>query len=403
MSRASGPWRVSRAMASSTLPARSYSKGAGVCIVPPCLGPRRSLGGLVRLIMVSSKRAVNGSISIRLSRPVPGEAGGARPWGDMTLTQLEAFVLVARLGSVTAAARALGVSEPAVSSALSALRQQMGDQLISKGSNGMVLTPGGQRFVPIASQIVGLAAEGHAVIRQAQGAPARLRVAATSRVAEFVAPPLMAAFFARNPSIETSVGVVESGEMPALLHDRLADVCFGPHLSGESAVGLTSDPMMRYGLTVVASPTHRLAGRPGVRWPELVGEDWLVDPSGMDPSSEIGLLMAQLHVPPDRVQVFPNQAAAWSAASLGSGVAPAIAHLAARDIERGALCRLDVVSTPVQLLWYASALVPDRRSPAVATLMRFLTTPEAMQAMHRSDGAVPASRFRPPVYVTLWS
>src|SRR5919202_6611814 len=38
----------------------------------------------------------------------------------MTLTQLNAFVLVARLGSVTAAANALGVSESAVSQALSA-------------------------------------------------------------------------------------------------------------------------------------------------------------------------------------------------------------------------------------------------------------------------------------------
>ena len=51
----------------------------------------------------------------------------------MTLTQLNAFVLVARLGSVTAAANALGVSEPAVSQALSALRQHLGDQLLTRG------------------------------------------------------------------------------------------------------------------------------------------------------------------------------------------------------------------------------------------------------------------------------
>ena len=46
----------------------------------------------------------------------------------MTLTQLNAFVLVARLGSVTSAANALGVSESAVSQALTALRQHLGDQ-----------------------------------------------------------------------------------------------------------------------------------------------------------------------------------------------------------------------------------------------------------------------------------
>ena len=59
--------------------------------------------------------------------------------GVMTLTQLNAFVLVARLGSVTAAANALGVSEPAVSQALSALRLHLGDQLVSRGPGGMTL------------------------------------------------------------------------------------------------------------------------------------------------------------------------------------------------------------------------------------------------------------------------
>ena len=43
----------------------------------------------------------------------------------MTLTQLSAFVLVARLGSVKAAAGALSVSEPAVSQALAALRRYL--------------------------------------------------------------------------------------------------------------------------------------------------------------------------------------------------------------------------------------------------------------------------------------
>jgi len=329
------------------------------------------------------------------------------PWSwytvSVTLTQLEAFVLVARLGSVKAAASALGVSEPAVSGALAALRQQLSDPLITKTTSGMSLTAGGQRFVSIASQIVGLAAEGESVIRQAQGAPTRIRVAATSTVAEFVVPPLLAAFAARTANVETDIGVSESAEMAALLHERLADVSFGPRLTGDLAQGLTSEPMMRYGLVVVASPAHRLAETTGIKWPTLTKEDWLVAPSAMDPSNEIGMLLARLHVPAERIRVFPNQTAAWAAAGQGEGVAPAISHLVSRDIERGLLRRLDVVSTPIQLLWYVSALPVKRRSPEVATLLRFLTTPEAMQSMHRSDGAVPASRFRPPVYVTLWS
>src|SRR3954451_9307904 len=159
----------------------------------------------------------------------------------VTLTQLEAFVLVARLGSVKAAANVLGVSEPAVSGALAALRQHLGDPLISRSPTGMALTVGGQRLVTIASQMVNLAVEAEAAIRDAQGAPELLRVVATSIVAEFVAPGLLGCFTDRTASVETSVGLTSEAERSALLLERLADVGLGPRLSA-----LVSEPMMRY-------------------------------------------------------------------------------------------------------------------------------------------------------------
>jgi hypothetical protein len=48
-------------------------------------------------------------------------------------------------------------------------------------------------------------------------------------------------------------------------------------------------------------------------------------------------------------------------------------------------------------------LAPDRRTPAAWALRRFVTTPEATQAMLARAGGVPAERFRPPVHVTIWS
>ena len=58
--------------------------------------------------------------------------------------------------------RALGVSEPAVSAALAALRKHLGDPLITPSSQGMALSGGGQRLVGIASQMINLAAEAEA-------------------------------------------------------------------------------------------------------------------------------------------------------------------------------------------------------------------------------------------------
>jgi molybdate transport repressor ModE-like protein len=319
---------------------------------------------------------------------------------DVTLTQLEAFVLVARFGSVTAAARTLGVSEPAVSGALAALRQQLGDALVERGPQGMTLTAGGRRLVPIASQMIALAAEAEDAIRQARGAPDRLRVVATSTVAESVAPGLLAAFGARAGAVDVTLGVASSEEIPAVLQERLADVALGPHIS---AAELESVPLFRYRLLFVAAPGHPLVSAGRQRARALAGQVWLVAADATDPASPVGGLLRQLGVAEADVRVFASQAAAWAAAADGQGVAPAIAHLVAKDLARRSLVALDVEGTPVELLWHATMLVAARRSSAAAALARFMTTPDATHAMHAPTSGVPPSRFRPPVYVTLWS
>jgi len=213
-----------------------------------------------------------------------------------------------------------------------------------------------------------------------------------------VAPALLAVFTSRPPAVEASVGLTSDAEMSALLLERLADVGLGPRLAG-----LTSEPIMRYRLVVVSAPGHRLARVRPVPTEALVGQEWLVGPAGADPSSEIGRLLVRLGVPEARLRVFPSEAAAWAAAAEGHGLAPAVQHLVAPELARGGLVALAVEGTPLDLLWYVSTLGPDRRSPAATRLRRFLATPDAVHVMARADGSVPASRFRPPVYVTLWS
>jgi LysR family transcriptional regulator, low CO2-responsive transcriptional regulator len=315
----------------------------------------------------------------------------------MTLTQLNAFVLVARLGSVTAAASALGVSEPAVSQALTALRQHLGDPLITRGSAGMTLTPGGSRLLATASQIVVLGAEAHAAVRAAQGAPEQLRVVATSTFAEFVAGPLMEAFTRRFPgSVEVSTGVAVSGEQAVLVANRLADVAFGPGIAAEQSMPVVSEPIFKYRLVVVTAGRSRPRG-PARQW------RWLVDPAGADPGSETGRLLAQIGVPDDNIGMFPSQTAAWAAAADGAGVAPAIEHLVSQQLRRGELSLVELTGLPFEACWYATLLEREHRGTAASSLRRFLTTPEAMRLMRSPSAGVPPSRFRPPVYVTIWS
>jgi DNA-binding transcriptional LysR family regulator len=315
----------------------------------------------------------------------------------MTLTQLNAFVLVARLGSVTAAANALGVSEPAVSQALAALRQHLGDPLVSRGPAGMTLTAGGSRLLATASQIVVLGAEAHAAVRAAQGAPEQLRVVATSSIAEFVISPLMEAFTRRFAApMEVSAGVAVAREMGVLVGNRLADVAIGPAVATDLALPVVSEPIFRYRLVLVTAGQPRLKGSPR-QW------RWLVDPSGTDPGSDVGQLLAALRIPETSIGVCPSQTAAWAAAADGAGVAPAVEHLVTQQLRRGELSLVELPGTPVDACWHVTLLERQHRSTIASALRRFLSTPEAMQLMRAPAAGVPPSRFRPPVYVTIWS
>ena len=315
----------------------------------------------------------------------------------MTLTQLNAFVLVARLGSVTAAANALGVSESAVSQALSALRLHLGDQLVTRGPVGMTLTAGGSRLLATASQIVVLGAEAHAAVRAAQGAPEQLRVVSTSTIAEFVISPLTEAFTKRFPgSVEVSAGVAVTKEMSVLVANRLADVAISSAMPEDPALALVTEPIFKYRLVVVTAGQPRLRGGPR-QWL------WFVDPAGTDPDSETGQMLTSLGIPEDQVRVFPNQTAAWAAAADGTGVAPAVEHLVAQRLRRGELSRVDAPGCRMDACWHVTVLERQHQSAAVSSFRRYLGTPEAMHLMRSPGGGVPPSRFRPPVYVTIWS
>jgi DNA-binding transcriptional LysR family regulator len=290
----------------------------------------------------------------------------------------------------------LGVSEPAVSQALAALRRHFDDELIVRAPGGMTLTPGGQRLIAVASQIVALGAEAESVVRAAQGAPEHLRVVATSDIAELVAPALLEEFTARVGGIETSLGVATTAEMPVLLQSRLADAALGPPLE---ASGVESVAVIRCHLVVVVAPSMG----PAVSSERLATMSWLVDPGGADLESPVARLLTEWRVPDSRIQVFPSQTAAWAAAATGAGIAPAVAHLVDPELRQGRLRRVDLPGLPVEQRWHVSTLAPDRRPRAAGAFQRFTTTPHGMQLMHKPGQGVPPGRFRPPVYVTIWS
>jgi DNA-binding transcriptional LysR family regulator len=319
----------------------------------------------------------------------------------VTFAQLRAFATVARLGSVSAAADTLGVSEPAVSAAVASLRRDLDDPLFVRAGNGIRLTPGGERLAAGAAEIIGLEGRLRREVGEARGERGLLRLAVSPTVAEYVSAPLLDAFTRRQRGLEVAQEVAAADDFAALLGDRRADVALGP--APPPAPGIDVTPFLRYRMIVVAPPAHRLAGAREVELAALRSERWLVGPAGAEPHSALHGFFGSAGLSPPQAGAFATEAAAHEAAASGQGVMLAIAHTVLDPIRRGALVRLDVAGTPRDAMWHAATLGGDRQSPVAEALRRFVTTPDATQAIVARPGGVPAGRFRPPVYVTIWS
>jgi DNA-binding transcriptional LysR family regulator len=315
----------------------------------------------------------------------------------MTLAQLQSFVLVARHGSVKAAAAELEVTEPAVSVAVSALRKELGDELFVRSGRGIALTPGGRRLAALATEILGLAEQARRSVPESAESR-RLTVLTTPLVAEHIGP-LLERFAARDDSLEIAVASAPGASFAEALEHRRTDIALGP--SPGTATSIASAPFLRCRLILVAAPSHPLASGHALTPSALAEERWLSGQPQLDPTEGTGAFLARHGLTPP-VATYSSSAAAIAAAAAGEGILLTLAHAVVEEVRRRALVRLDVRGTPIVEMWHASTLGLGRALPAALALQRFATTPEATQAISSGRAGAVSSQARPKVHVTLW-
>lgn len=326
----------------------------------------------------------------------------------MTLSQLRTFALVARLGSLHAAAAALGVSEPAVSAALAALRQDLGDPLFVRASGGITLTPGGRALADYAQDIVGLADQARWEVGNAKNDAGRLRIAATAPFAEHAAGRLLDLFTKRVPGASVDVVAEAADDLAGLLLERAYDIALGarpPGHPGSSAPvpGLYSVPFLRYQRVFVAAPSDPLGRVHGPLAVErLLGRPWFTGPAGILETAEEGRWLASLGVVPEIIRLS-SETEALAAARAGEGTMLALGHIVQAEVADGTLVRLPVAGTPVPGLWWASTLDQHRTTSMAQTLQRFVGTADATAAMVARGGSRGLERRGSKFHVALWS
>jgi DNA-binding transcriptional LysR family regulator len=127
------------------------------------------------------------------------------------LPHLETFAKAAELGGFTAAARALGLTQAAVSQRVGALEQALGVPLFSRQGGRVLLTEAGRRLYPYAQRILALHREARQEVT-GHRAPlvGDLSLAASSVPGEHLLPDLLSRFRGRHPHVQVRATVADS-------------------------------------------------------------------------------------------------------------------------------------------------------------------------------------------------
>lgn len=146
-------------------------------------------------------------------------------WDDLRL-----FLAVARMGSISGAAKQLGVQHSTVSRRMRHLEEQLGARLIERKKNGYELTQAGKNVkeaaVRMESEVLGV--DG-AVLGKDTNLVGSLQVTAINNMASSILMPMFASFNRAHPNVELHIVV---SNLDASLSQREADV----------AIRLTNSP-----------------------------------------------------------------------------------------------------------------------------------------------------------------
>lgn len=187
---------------------------------------------------------------------------------------------VAATGSFSAAGRALGCTQPAVSQQMKALEASVGTPLLVRGGREMRLTQAGEALVRHASGILaGLTAAEEEVAAIAGLRAGRVRLVSFPSGSSTLVPTALAALRAAHPGTRVSLEEAEPPKSVELLREGDCDLalafCYEGASVAEEWEDLVVRPLLTDRLVALVPERHRLAGAESVSIGELAEESWI--------------------------------------------------------------------------------------------------------------------------------
>ncbi len=193
----------------------------------------------------------------------------------MLSAELKAFYMVARLGSITQAAKKLDLSQPTVTTQIRNLEAQYGVELFHRGGRRLTVSEEGAKLLPMVKVLLQQEADIEFFLRNCGQMQGTLRIGAT---APYYILDLVRSFRTRFPQIDVSLDIGNSQQVIEALEEYRVDLAASSQKLDDARLVrmvLGSDP-----LVLAVHREHALARRKSVSLEDLKGHCLLMREPG---------------------------------------------------------------------------------------------------------------------------
>ncbi|WP_246008504.1 LysR substrate-binding domain-containing protein [Afifella aestuarii] len=289
----------------------------------------------------------------------------------LTLRQLRAVTEIARHGTIASAAKALGLTGPAVTLTLKQIESALGLPLFDRTAHGMRLTDAGEAVRNTAAEVERSIFRLADTINEVKGLGTGAVHVGVVSTAKYYAPALVVGFKREHPMIDVRLTVGNRQEVVQALTDFDVDCAImgrPPKTVPVEAAVFGDHPLI-----MIASPAHRLAGQIDLSRNELSGETLLVREPGSGTRTSMEIYLGDLLADPSIHFVeFGSNETIKQAVIAGLGIAFLSAHTVAVEIAAGRLMALDMDGLPIRRQWFVVRRGDKSVSPGARAFLQFV-------------------------------
>ncbi len=193
---------------------------------------------------------------------------------NITLKQLQVFICITQEKTITAAAKKLFISKPAVSMGLAELEKQLGHKLFERKNNRLLINEWGKQLLPLADEQIERSKAITRLFEQQTSLTGKLRIGSSNTIGNHVVPSLLSDFRASTKHLKQSLLIENSTTICKQIKEYELDIGLVEAYFFDEQ--LQSIRWLKDEMVVVCNSAHPLAKKKKLSLSDLENQQWIL-------------------------------------------------------------------------------------------------------------------------------